>query len=175
MTDTPSDPPPYQPPPGYPPGQAAGGGYPPGQAPGGGYPPGQAPGGGYPPAGYPAATGRRNGMGTTALVIGVVALVLVVLLLFSPLGVLLGLLAVVFGIVGLTRANRGEADNRGQAVAGLVTGAVALLLGIFFTLSVGTWFATHVNDFQRFGNCMDNAVGADAREQCARQLSTDLE
>jgi membrane-bound ClpP family serine protease len=114
-------------------------------------------------------------MGTTALVLGVVALVLVLLLLFSPLGVLLGLLAVVFGIVGLTRANRGEADNRGQAVAGLVTGAVALLLGIFFTLSVGTWFATHVNDFQRFGNCMDNAVGADAREQCARQLSTDLE
>ena len=171
MTDTPSDPPPYQPPPGQPPGQAPA----PGQAPGGGYPPGQAPGGGYPTAGYPAATGRRNGMGTTALVIGVVALVLVVLLLFSPLGVLLGLLAVVFGIVGLTRANRGEADNRGQAVAGLVTGGVALVLGIFFTLSVGTWFATHVNDFQRFGNCMDNAVGADAREQCARQLSTDLE
>jgi len=171
MTDTPSDPPPYQPPPGQPPGQAPA----PGQAPGGGYPTGQAPGGGYPTAGYPAATGRRNGMGTTALVIGVVALVLVVLLLFSPLGVLLGLLAVVFGIVGLTRANRGEADNRGQAVAGLVTGGVALVLGIFFTLSVGTWFATHVNDFQRFGNCMDNAVGADAREQCARQLSTDLE
>jgi Domain of unknown function (DUF4190) len=167
MTDTPSDPPPYQPPPGQAPA--------PGQAPGGGYPPGQAPGGGYPPAGYPAATGRRNGMGTTALVLGVVALVLVLLLLFSPLGVLLGLLAVVFGILGLIRANRGEADNRGQAVAGLVTGAVALLLGIFFTLSVGTWFATHVNDFQRFGNCMDNAVGADAREQCARQLSTDLE
>ena len=155
MTDTPSDPPPYQPPPGP--------------------PPGQAPGGGYPTAGYPAATGRRNGMGTTALVIGVVALVLVLLLLFSPLGVLLGLLAVVFGIVGLIRVGRGEADNRGQAVAGLVTGAVALLLGIFFTLSVGTWFATHVNDFQRFGNCMDNAVGANAREQCARQLSTDLE
>ena len=155
MTDTPSDPPPYQPPPGY--------------------PPGQAPGGGYPPAGYPAATGRRNGMGTTALVIGVVALVLVVLLLFSPLGALLGLVAVLLGILGLMRANRGEADNRGQAVAGLVTGAVALLFGILVTISVGTWFATHVNDFQRFGNCMDDAVGAAAREQCGRQLSNNLE
>jgi uncharacterized membrane protein HdeD (DUF308 family) len=114
-------------------------------------------------------------MGVTALVIGVVALVLVLLLLFSPLGALLGLVAVLFGILGLMRANRGEADNRGQAVAGLVTGAVALLLGIFFTISVGTWFATHVNDFQRFGRCMDDAVGANAREQCARRLSTDLE
>jgi membrane-bound ClpP family serine protease len=130
---------------------------------------------GPPAGGYPAATGRRNGMGTTALVVGVVALVLVVLLLFSPLGAFLGLLAVLFGILGLMRANRGEADNRGQAVAGLVTGGIALLVGIFLTISVGTWFATHVNDFNRFGRCMDKAVGAAAREQCARQLSTELE
>jgi hypothetical protein len=82
---------------------------------------------------------------------------------------------VLFGILGLIRVNRGEADNRGQAVAGLITGALALLFGILFTISVGTWFATHVNDFRRFGDCMDNASGPTAREQCARQLSTDLE
>ena len=114
-------------------------------------------------------------MGTTALVIGVVALTLVLLLLFSPLGAFLGLLAVLFGILGLMRANRGEADNRGQAVAGLVTGAIALLLGIFFTISIGTWFATHVTDFNDFGRCMDKAVGATAREDCARKLSNELE
>jgi membrane-bound ClpP family serine protease len=149
MTDTPSDPPQYPPQPG--------------------------PGGSYAAGGYPAARGRRNGIGTAALVIGVVALVLVVLLLFSPLGALLGLVAVLLGIFGLVRANRGEADNRGQAVAGLVTGAIALLLGIFFTISIGTWFATHVTDFDRFGRCMDNAGGQAAREQCARELSRDLE
>jgi membrane-bound ClpP family serine protease len=154
MTDTPSDRPPYPP-----------------QGP----PPGQGPGGSSPAGGYPATAGRRNGMGTTALVLGVVALVLVLLLLFSPLGALLGLLAVLFGILGLIRVNRGEADNRGQAVAGLVTGALALLFGILFTISVGTWFATHVNDFRRFGNCMDNATGQAAHEACARQLSNDLE
>ena len=164
MTDTPSDRPPY-PSQGPPPQEPA-----PGQGPAGSYQPG-----GYQAGGYPAARGRRNGMGTTALVLGVVALVLVILLLFSPLGALLGLLAVLFGILGLIRVNRGEADNRGQAVGGLVTGAIALLFGIFFTISVGTWFATHVNDFRRFGNCMDQANGATAREQCARRLSQDLE
>jgi hypothetical protein len=133
MTDTPSDPPQYQPQPGQP------GGY---------------PAGGYPQGGYPAAGGRRNGIGVAALVFGVVALVLVILLLFSPLGALLGLVAVLLGIIGLVRANRGEADNRGQAVA---------------------WFATHVNDFRRFGNCMDQANTPAAREQCGRQLSTDLQ
>jgi uncharacterized membrane protein HdeD (DUF308 family) len=114
-------------------------------------------------------------MGTAALVIGVVALVLVVLILFAPLGAFLGLVAVVLGIVGLVRANRGQADNRGQAVAGLITGGLALLFGILFTISVGTWFATHVNDFRRFGNCMDKATGQAAHEDCARQLSNDLE
>ena len=163
MTDTPSDQPQYPTQPGQPPGQ-----YPtqPGQ------PPGQYP--GQPAGQYPAAR-RRNGMGTAALVLGVVAVVLVLLLLFSPIGAFLGLLAVLFGILGIMRANRGEADNRGQAVAGLVTGAIALLVGVFFTISIGVWFSTHVNDFNRFGQCIDDASGPDAREQCARELAGELE
>jgi len=163
VTDTPSDQPQYPTQPGQPPGQ-----YPtqPGQ------PPGQYP--GQPPGQYPAAR-RRNGMGTAALVLGVVAVVLVLLLLFSPIGAFLGLLAVLFGILGIMRTNRGEADNRGQAVAGLVTGAIALLVGIFFTISIGVWFSTHVNDFNRFGQCIDDASGPDAREQCARELAGELE
>ena len=151
MSDTPSDRPPYQPQPGPPPGQG-------------------------PPAGYPAAARpRRNGVGTTALVIGVVSLVLVVLLLFAPLGAFLGLLAVIFGILGLVRVNRGEADNRGQVVTGLITGAIALLVGVVLTISIGTWFATHVNDFNEFGRCLDRASGPAAREACSRELSRNLE
>jgi Domain of unknown function (DUF4190) len=160
MTDTPSDPPQYPTQPDPPPGQ---------------YPQGQYPQGQYPPGGYQAAPRRRNGMGTAALVLGVVALVLVLLLIFSPLGAFLGLLAVIFGIVGIVRANRREADNRGQAVTGLVTGGLALLLGIWFTISVGVWFSTHVNDFNRFGQCLDDATGQAAREECARELSRNLE
>jgi hypothetical protein len=145
MTETPADPPPYPTQPGPPPGQ------------------------------YPTAGARRNGMGTAALVVGVVALVLVVLFLFAPLGAFLGLLAALFGILGIVRVNQGVADNRGQAVAGLVTGGIALLVGILITISIGTFFATHVNDFNDFGQCVDGASTADAREQCARQLSRELE
>ncbi len=107
--------------------------------------------------GYPTARPRRNGMGTAALVLGI-----------------LGLLAVIFGIVGILRANRGEADNRGQAVAGLVTGVVALVVGLFLAIGIGTFFAANVNEFRQFGRCMDNARGDQAREACARQLSRDL-
>ena len=149
MTDTPSDRPPYPTQPGPPPGQGA--------------------------AGYPTARPRRNGMGTAALVIGVVALVLVALILFAPLGAFLGLLAMLFGVLGIMRANQGVADNRGQAVAGLVTGGLALVIGIFLAISIGTWFSTHVNDFNNFGQCVDGASTPAAREDCARQLSRELE
>jgi hypothetical protein len=123
----------------------------------------------------PAARPRRNGMGTAALVVGVVALTLVVLILFAPLGVLAGLVAVVLGILGLSRANRGEADNRGQAVTGLVTGGLAVLIGLFLALSIGTFFATNVNDFRQFGRCMDNARSDQAREACGQQLANNLD
>jgi hypothetical protein len=150
MTDTPAGPPQYPTQPGPPPGQG-------------------------PAAGYPTTRQRRNGMGLAALVLGVVGLVLVVLLLFAPLGAFLGLLAVLFGILGIMRVNQGVADNRNQAVAGLITGAIALLIGVFLTVSVGTWFATHVNDFNDFGRCIDNARSDAAREACARRLSRELE
>jgi hypothetical protein len=166
VTDTPSDPPQDPTQPGQPPGQ---------YQPSGQYPPGQVPAGGYQAGGYQAAPRRRNGMGTAALVLGVLALVLVLLLIFAPLGAFLGLLAVIFGIVGIVWANQGQADNRGQAVAGLVTGGLALLLGIWFTISVGVWFSTHVNDFNRFGQCLDDASGQAAREECARELGRNLE
>src|SRR5665213_3215703 len=55
------------------------------------------------------ATGVRNGLGTTALVLGVIAVVLSWTVVG---GIILGVLAVVFGIVGRGRAKRGEATNR---------------------------------------------------------------
>ena len=125
--------------------------------------------------GYHPARPRRNGMGTAALILGILALVLVVLILFAPLGAFLGLLAVIFGIVGMVRASRGEADNRGQAIAGLATGAVALVIGLILAISIGTFFAANVNEFRRFGRCMQNASGQAERDACARQLSSDLE
>lgn len=98
-----------------------------------GYPPGY--GQGYPPAygqpAYPYGYGpvRRNGLGTAALVCGVIAIVMCWTV---GLGIILGVLGIVFGIIGRQRATRGEATNGGAALAGLVTGAIGLALGIAF-------------------------------------------
>jgi hypothetical protein len=126
-------------------------------------------------AGVPSQRRARNGLGVAALVIGVLALVLAVLFIFAPLGAILGLIAVGLGIGGLVRANSGVASNRGQAVAGLITGAFGLVIAIVFMVTIGTFLARHSLDFRTFGRCMDQAVGVEAHDSCVRQLTDKLD
>ncbi len=87
--------------------------------------------------GYPQAP-ARNGMGTAALVLGILALVFAIL--FFPVGLVLGILAVIFGFIGRGRANRGEATNGGAATAGLVMGILGLIASIAIAVFAGSIF-----------------------------------
>ncbi|MGW5133064.1 DUF4190 domain-containing protein [Streptomyces sp. NPDC004135] len=118
--------PPQQPAPGY--------GFPQQSGPGYGYP--QA-GPGYPaapPVGYPQGAGYgmpaqpSNGMGTTGLVLGIIGVVCSVTFLLWFFGVILGILAIIFGAIGRGKATRGEATNKGAATAGLVCGIIATVI-----------------------------------------------
>ncbi|MFD0270958.1 DUF4190 domain-containing protein [Streptomyces sp. NPDC127106] len=68
----------------------------------------------------------RNGFGTTALVLGILS---VVGCITSFLAVAIGIGAVVFGALGRGKARRGEATNGGMALAGIILGAIGILLG----------------------------------------------
>ena len=120
-------------------------------------------------------TTHRNGMGTAALVVGVVALVLAVLLIFFPIAFVLGILAVIFGAVGVGRANRGEANNRNHAVAGLVCGAIALLLSIYIGLRLGTFVVDNADNFRRFWTCITSAPTKAEQQDCGATLARQLE
>ncbi|MET9774931.1 DUF4190 domain-containing protein [Streptomyces sp. NPDC006367] len=115
------------------------------QPPAGGYAyPQSAPGYGYPgqqqsyPAapsvGYPQAPGYgmpmqpSNGMGTTGLVLGIIGVVCSLTFFLWFFGVVLGILAIIFGAIGRGKANRGEATNKGAGTAGLVLGIVATVV-----------------------------------------------
>ncbi|WP_326700122.1 DUF4190 domain-containing protein [Streptomyces sp. NBC_01754] len=79
---------------------------------------------GYPGhAGYGGGPAPANGLGVAALVLGIVA---TAGFCFWGLGVVLGVLALVFGIIGQGRAKRGEATNGGMALAGIILGAIAI-------------------------------------------------
>ncbi|MFD7324602.1 DUF4190 domain-containing protein [Streptomyces sp. NPDC059875] len=85
---------------------------------------------GYPGYGQPGwQAAPANGMGTAAMVIGIVAVVGFCL---YGLGVVLGILALVFGIIGRKKVQRGEANNGGMATAGIVLGAIGILVSAVF-------------------------------------------
>ena len=81
-----------------------------------------------------AVRGPANGMATASLVLGVVALCLFWLF---AVGLVLGVMAIVFGVLGMRKA--GQLPGRflhGRAKAGFVTGVVATVASIAFFVTL---------------------------------------
>ncbi|HEY8980350.1 MAG TPA: DUF4190 domain-containing protein, partial [Streptomyces sp.] len=82
---------------------------------------------GYPaPYGWPAAP-PSNGMGTSAMITGILG---ALGFCFWPIAFILGVLGVVLGTIGRRKAARGEATNGGQALAGIICGVTGILLSV---------------------------------------------
>ena len=135
--------------------------------------------GGYPPppqqpyyGGYqPLPTGPKNGLGIAALVLAIVGLVFC----WSVFGgVVLGVVAVILGIVGFGRAKRGQATNTGVAIAGIVLGALAVIVSLaFIPIWMGVFSEVGGTDYL---DCVGRA-GSDPKavEGCANQLRDRME
>ena len=80
-------------------------------------------------SGYEPEPGRQqtNGVALAAMILGILALLGLVFIL--P-GFILGLIALILGIMGLRRANAiaGPGARKGMAITGIVTGAISLIL-----------------------------------------------
>jgi len=74
----------------------------------------------------PPSARPRNGLGVAALVLGVASLVAAFSFVLFPLGLLGGLVAVILGVIALSRRITGGATNPGQAWAGTICGILAL-------------------------------------------------
>ncbi|MGI8626516.1 MAG: DUF4190 domain-containing protein [Geodermatophilaceae bacterium] len=121
----------------------------------------QSPYGSPPPPGQLQGYGRpaaRNGLAITSMVLGILALATSWL---SLPGVILGIVAIIFGGIALARARSDRVSNKGMAIAGLVTGILGLAIGTVLL----------VRGFQIASECTDQ-YGADITEQ---ELSTCIE
>jgi hypothetical protein len=75
----------------------------------------------------PAPEQAGNGLAIAGMVLGILGL----LLCWIPgVGWLLALLGIIFGAIGMSKANKIGGKGKGMAVAGLVIGVVGLLAGI---------------------------------------------
>ncbi len=139
------------------------GSYPQGSHPQDSYPQGT-----YGQAGYGQGAGDqhrplRNGFGIAALVLGIVSIPAG----FVVVGIVFGIAAVVFGFLGRGRVKRGEANNGGLAIAGIVTGILGILIGagvlVFFVFLAKSDLV----------QCVSNANGDQAKiQQCQDQFVT---
>ncbi|GGT39908.1 hypothetical protein GCM10010271_49900 [Streptomyces kurssanovii] len=101
---------------------------------------------GYP--GYGQAAGWQqqpaNGMGITAMVLGILSVCLFCL--YGVVAIVLGILALIFGILGRKRAQRGEATNGGMALAGIILGVCGIVIGAVVIALIAWGITTAINE-----------------------------
>lgn len=118
------------------------------------------------PYGAPVTGGRSNGLGTAALVLGIIAIIPCSYLFLIP-----AVLALVFGVIGRRRVKRHQATNGGAALTGVILGSLALIPGIAFWAIV----LTNVPAIQHYDDCI-KAAGSDqtATDACTRRAVHDI-
>ena len=84
-----------------------------------------------------------NGLAIASLVCGILAVLLFFTIVFP---IILGILAVIFGAIGIGNANKGG-GNKGLAIAGLVCGIVGIVAMIVFVTVFATSTVEIINSF----------------------------
>jgi hypothetical protein len=100
------------------------------------------------PAPPPPAVPTSNGIAVASLVLGILAVVLFFTI-WIP--VVLGILAIVFGALGISKTNKQGAPQKGLAIAGLVCGAAGIALAILFIVFVIALGTSGAETFDTFG------------------------
>jgi hypothetical protein len=90
--------------------------------------------GGAPPMGYASPGPQQSqGLAIGALVCGIISILSVCVWFLS---IPLGIVAVILGIIGKGKAQRGEAGGQGLAKAGLILGAIGVVLSLILNIAL---------------------------------------
>jgi hypothetical protein len=127
-----------------------------------------------PPPPVPAPARPRNGLGVAALVIGVASLVAAVSFLLFPVALVSSIVGLVLGTIALTRGRAKGATNQGQATAGVICGAIALIIAIDLSVHVGTWVARNTGVFARFDKCIAQAGNRNEVSTCIARFANEV-
>lgn len=115
------------------------------------------------------APARTNGFAVTALVLGLLAC-----LFFWTVagGLVLGLLAIVFGIIAVLRTRQGRAPRRVMAIVGAVLGGLGLI-GSVIVLIVGISLFNS-DEFKNFDDCMSQADSQTEEDRCTDDFADEV-
>ncbi len=141
------------------------------------YRPGPYPGGYLPPPYYgypPPPVELKNGLGIASLVLAIIGLLSVWVPVVNVVSIVLGIVAVVVGFLGRRRVKRGAANNGGVAIAGIVLGALAIVVGLaFIAIWTAVWKDVGGGDYI---DCMQKAGSDQVQQQrCADQFRQNVQ
>ncbi|MBR2705135.1 MAG: zinc-ribbon domain-containing protein [Clostridia bacterium] len=106
---------------------------------------------------YNVNNNASNGAAVAAMIMGIIGLVFF----WAPIiPLILGILALVFGIKGLNASNSlPQNKGKGMGIAGIVCGSIAMIIGFIYTIIwimafafVATEYDTYKNEFNRYYN-----------------------
>lgn len=121
--------------------------------------------GGAPPYGpAPAAGSGSNPMAIVALVLGILSIPLSC---FYGFGIILGIVAIVLGVIAGRKAKAGQAGQGGLARAGLITGIVGVVVGVVVLVLVAVGFS-----FLNSTDCNDPNLSQQEVQTCLQEELT---
>ncbi|MEU1225426.1 DUF4190 domain-containing protein [Streptomyces sp. NPDC005828] len=91
----------------------------------------------------------RNGLGTAALILGIIGTISGFMPFLFWLAGILGVIALILGLVGKGRVKRGEASNKGAALTGAILGLVSLILSVVGIVIVVTAVSDAVDQIDK--------------------------
>jgi hypothetical protein len=86
---------------------------------------------GPPPGQQPYGAPPQNGFGLTSMILGIVSIPISCCWYISG---VVGIIGLVFGFLGKKKVDAGLANNRGIAIAGIITSAIGVALSILFLI-----------------------------------------
>lgn len=115
-----------------------------------------------------STNGVRNGLGTAAMVLGIIGVITCWTVIG---GIILGLLAIVLGAIARRRVERGEATNGGVALSGVILGLVGLVLAVALVALGATFVFHHKKAISNLESCDRNATTQAQKNRCSQQFS----
>ena len=100
----------------------------------------------------PVGSRPRNGLGITAVILGPIGILFGLIPLTGFVAIICGIIGGILGAVGISRASKHQATNRGVAITGTILSALALALGIWGVVTVARAVDKLGDDLESIGD-----------------------
>jgi hypothetical protein len=118
----------------------------------------------------PGARSTTDGVALAAMIVGILSLLFAW---FPVLGGLGGAIALILGFVGRSRVRSGTSAGAGQALTGIITGAIAVVINLLVVAAAVAFFGggTFGGVISEYSECVERTGDED---RCRRQMEDEL-